>query len=177
MNEWGFASEVSKWWEAEFSKHPEWPLVSARVEEVVPGSKQRSDLLVTGTHPLLCGEMRLPDHAQAAAWNLDNLQDAVQKANARGCPYAFTSDGETLLLIDVLRPGPLITKIIHRVELVHFTKRSELDSAAFLERTRVRWAEVLSEIAPIILGLARAPGMSPDELFVSALRELLSAPV
>ena len=48
MNEWGFASEITKWWEAEFPHHPEWLLHAARVEEVVPGSHQRSDILVSG---------------------------------------------------------------------------------------------------------------------------------
>lgn len=177
MNEWGFASEITKWWAAEFPHHPEWLLHSARVEEVVPGSQQRSDILVSGQGPILSGELRLPDHPQSAPYNLDNLKDAVGKALARGCPWAFTSDATVILLIDVQRPGPLITKIVHQIDLVPFSKRSELNSAAFLAKVRERWIEALHELAPIISGTSRAPGMSPDELFVNALRELLSAPV
>lgn len=177
MNEWGFASEITKWWEAEFPHHPEWLLHSARVEEVVPGSHQRSDILVSGNGPILCGELRLPDHPQSAPYNLENLQDAVNKALSRGCPWAFTSDATVILLIDVQRPGPLITKIVHQIDLVPFSKRSELTSAAFLGKVQERWTEALHELAPIISGVSRAPGMSPDELFVNALRELLSAPV
>jgi AcrR family transcriptional regulator len=177
MNEWGFASEVSKWWEAEFPHNPDWKLRTARVEEVVLGSLKRSDLFVEGDGPTICGEMRLPDHRQAAAWNLDNLQDAVSKASAWGCPWAFTSDGTTILLLDVQRPGPLITKIVHRIELPHFEARSELDSPTFLSRTRKAWIDALRELGPIISGATPAPGMAPDELFVNALRELLSAPV
>lgn len=177
MNEWGFASEVTKWWEAEFSRNPEWKLRSARVEEVVRGGNKRSDVYIEGDAPMLCGELRLPDHRQPAPWNIDNLQDAVGKASASGCPWAFTSDGNTLLLLEVHRPGPLITKIVHRVDLLKFERRNELDSPAFLDRARIAWSEALRELGPIISGVSPAPGMPADELFVSALRELLSAPV
>jgi SAM-dependent methyltransferase len=177
MNEWGFASEVTKWWEAEFSHNPEWRLRSARVEEVVRGGLKRSDVYVEGEAPKLCGEVRLPDHRQPAPWNIDNLQDAVSKASASGCPWAFTSDGNTLLLLEVNRPGPLITKIVHRVDLLKFDRRSDLDSPAFLNKVRLAWKDALRELGPIISGISQAPGMPADELFVSALRELLSAPV
>jgi SAM-dependent methyltransferase len=177
MNEWGFSSEISKWWEAEFAHHPEWKLQTARVEEAVTGSRQRSDVFVLGDRPAICGEMRLPDHRQSAPWNIENLQDAVQKASAYGCPWAFTSDGNTLLLLEVERPGPLITKVVHRIDLLRFDRRAELDSPAFLGRAREAWVGALRELGPIISGAITAPGMTPDELFVSALRELLSAPV
>ncbi len=176
MNEWGFASEVSKWWDDECARHPEWRLSSVRVEEVVPGTRLRSDLLVLGDRPVLCGELRLPDHPQSAPWDIINLQDAVNKAISRGSRWAFTSDANVLLLIDVQREGPIITRIVHQVELEHFERRTELDSAVFLERIQASWRAALQDIAPIVTGLARAPGMAPDELFINAMRALLSAP-
>lgn len=177
LNEWGFASEISKWWESSFSHSPDWKLHTVRVEESVPGSRQRSDLLLMGDTPVLCGEIRLPDHQNSAPWNFDNLQDASRKAAAHGCRWAFTSDSKTLLLIDTQKPGALITRIVHRVEMDPFSKRQELDAPATLKRIQASWLKALEDIAPIVTGRVAPPGMAPDEIFVNALRELLSAPV
>jgi hypothetical protein len=177
LNEWGFASEISKWWESEFPHRPEWRLRTARVEAVVPGSQQRSDLLIEGDSPVICGEIRLPDHPQSAPWSYDNLSDATNKALARGCRWAFTSDSKTILLIDTQKPGPLITRIVHQIELESFDRRQELDSEIVLRRIHEGWIRALNDLAPIISGLAAPKGMAPDELFVNAFRELLSAPV
>jgi hypothetical protein len=177
MNEWGFASEISKWWEAEFRVHPEWNLRSARVEEVVPGSRQRSDLVVSSDQRVICGEIRLPDHPQSAPWDLGNLTDATHKALSHGCRWAFTSDANILLLIDTQKPGALITKIVHQVEAGHFNRRQELDDPAILASVRAQWIKTIAELAPVLTGASAPPGMPADELFVNALRELLSAPV
>jgi hypothetical protein len=48
LNEWGFAAEIKSWWDQELKQHPEWKLFYTRVEETVPGSKKRSDLVRAG---------------------------------------------------------------------------------------------------------------------------------
>jgi len=177
VNEWGFAAEVSKWWEQAAAANPTWRFHSVRVEEVVPGSRQRSDLLVLGDHPALCGEIRLPDHPMASPLDFDNLKDAVFKAQQRGCRWAFTSDARSLFLIDTEQTGSLITKIVHKNELGQGFARTDLDDPAVLARVARSWVEALHDLAPIITGAVVPPGMSPDALFVEALRELMAAPV
>lgn len=177
MNEWGFAAEVSKWWEQAAAANPAWKLHNVRVEETVPGSKQRSDLVVLGDHPTLCGEIRLPDHVNASPLDFDNLKDAVNKALSHGCRWAFTSDAKSLFLIDTQQTGSLITKIVHKEALGETFRRQDLDNPTFLQGISKAWVSAFHYIAPIVTGLAKPVGMAADALFVEALRELTSAPV
>lgn len=177
MNEWGFAAEVSKWWEHAAAANPAWRLHKVRVEETVPGSRQRSDLIVLGDIPALCGEVRLPDHANSSPLDFDNLRDAVQKAQSHGCRWAFTSDTRSLFLIDTQQSGSLITKIVHKEVLGEALRRDELDDPAILAKVQKAWIGAFSDLAPIISGQIKPTGMAPDALFVEALRELMAAPV
>lgn len=180
MNEWTFASEVSKWWEAEAGRHPAWGLGAVRVEETTPGLKTRADLSVYSggavRTPMLTGELRLPDHAVPSPWDAGNLQDAVNKATTAGASWAFTSDASTLLLIDVRRSGAPLTRIVHRVALEPFATRGALDAPAFLAKVEAKWRGALGQLAPIVAGLVAPPGMAPDDLFINGLRALLAAP-
>jgi hypothetical protein len=177
MNEWGFAAEVSKWWEQTADANPAWGLSRVRVEEVVPGSRQRSDLIVLGASPTMCGELRLPDHLNSSPLDFDNLKDAVSKAQSHGCRWAFTSDARTLYLLDTVQSGSLIAKIVHKRVLGDSFRRDELNDPAMLARVQHAWVEAFRELAPIIAGISKPAGMAPDELFVEALRELMAAPV
>lgn len=177
MNEWGFAAEVSKWWELTADANPAWGLNRVRVEEVVPGSKQRSDLIVLGSSPTMCGELRLPDHPNASPLDFDNLKDAVTKAQSHGCRWAFTSDARSLFLLDTAQSGSLITKIVHKRVLGDGFRREDLNDPAVLAGVQSAWVEAFQELAPIIAGISKPTGMAPDELFVEALRELMTAPV
>lgn len=177
MNEWGFAAEVSKWWEQAADANPAWGLKRVRVEEVVPGSRQRSDLIVLGASPTMCGELRLPDHDNASPLDFDNLKDAVTKAQSHGCRWAFTSDARNLFLLDTAQSGSLITKIVHKRVLGDSFRREDLDDPAMLARVQSAWIGAFQELAPIITGFSKPEGMAADELFVEALRELMAAPV
>lgn len=126
VNEWGFAAEVSKWWEQAAAANPTWRFHKVKVEETVPGSRQRSDLIVQGDQPALCGEIRLPDHANPSPLDFDNLKDAVSKALHHGCRWAFTSDARSLYLIDTHQSGSLITKIVHKEVLGDSFRRNVL---------------------------------------------------
>lgn len=178
MNEWNLAAEIKSWWDQEFSRFPEWNITSCRVEESVPGSGRRSDLFLQGRKgPLMCGELRLPDHPQASPWHPDNMLDAISKATIHGSRYAFTSDGTVLLLIDTTLTGPAPTRVIQKIELLQFTSRSELASASFFAEVRKVWVAALHELALTISEIRKPPGMAADEQFINSLRALLSAPV
>ena len=177
MNEWTFAAEIKSWWDSEFPKHPEWHFKACRVEREVAGSQKRSDLFVDGNGPVMCGELRLPDHPVASPWHPDNLSDAVYKATSSGCKWAFTSDATVLLLLDVERSGPPLSRIVQRFELLPFDSRKDLESTLFLAKEREAWVDALRSIVPTVAGLSPPPGMAPDELFINSLRALLSTPV
>ena len=177
MNEWGLASEISKWWEQAAAENPTWKLRSVRVEEQVPGSLQRSDLIVFGDNAALCGEIRLPDHPRSSPLDFDNLKNAIDKAQHHGCRWAFTSDACSLLLIDTQQTGSLITRIVHKEELGPQFNRRELDDPNFLRRVGNHWTKAFTSLAPIITGATKPSGMAADALFVEALHELMAAPV
>lgn len=177
MNEWGFAAEVSKWWEQAAAVNPEWRFHKVHVEKEVPGGRTRSDLVVIGDTPALCGEIRLPDHQNPSPLDFDNLRDAVTKAQSHGCRWAFTSDAKSLFLIDTHQTGSLITKIVHKEVLGDTFKREDLDDPHVLDKMQKVWVSAFQDIAPIVAGLAKPAGMAADALFVEALRELMSAPV
>ena len=178
MNEWAFAAEIKSVWDTKLAEHPEWGLKSCRVEETVPGSQKRSDLMVYGTKgPALCGELRLPDHLQASPRHPDSMMDAIQKATTHGSRWAFTSDSTQLLLIDAALTGPPPTRVVQRVDLLHFDERKELDSSTFLTRVLDAWSDALGELAPSVCGLVQPEGMAVDEQFINSLRALLRAPV
>ncbi|MEL6368613.1 MAG: N-6 DNA methylase, partial [Pseudomonadota bacterium] len=177
MNEWGFAAEVSKWWEQAATTNPVWRLNTVRVEEGVPGSRQRSDIVVLGDGPVLCGEIRLPDHTNPSPLDFDNLRDAVNKAQSHGCRWAFTSDSKSLFLIDTQQTGSLITRVVHKEVLGEDFRREQLNDPSVLEKMRGVWTDAIGTLAPIVTGQISPSGMAPDELFVEALRELMAAPV
>lgn len=178
MNEWAFAAEVKAWWDGEFATHPSWRLTRCEVEQRQDESLKRSDLVVWRAGTLvLSGELRLPDHARPNPWDLDNLSDAIRKATERGTHWAFTSDAQTFLLIDVQRTGPPAGRVVESYDLVPFASRRELDSATFLTRVREKWLELVGRLGPVVAGLEKPAGLAPDAVFVETLRALLAGPV
>jgi hypothetical protein len=119
----------------------------------------------------------LPDHVQASPRHPDNLANAVGNATRLGAPWAFTSDGVTLLLLEVNRTGHPQERIVHRIDLLPFANRSELDNAVFLARVQLTWSEALHELVPILTRVVAPEGMAIDEVFIESLRALLASPV
>lgn len=180
MNEWAFVGQVATWWDHEFSSHPEWKLDRSEIEtpvKMVVGSG-RSDIRVVGSGvTYLSGEIRLPDHPMPNPWHPDNLLNAINKAAELGSRWAFTSDCNSLLLIDCSRPGPPVARVVQEIPLVVFQDRAELDSKTFLKKAQLSWVAAIQLIAPIVVGLILPKGLAPDELLVNSLRALLAAPV
>lgn len=179
MNEWAFAAEVKKWWDAEFRNNRSWGLDRCEVEKGGEATKDRSDLAILGGGLVrMRGELRLPDHPVADPWHPDNLRDAIQKAERPpGSRWAFTSDATRLLLIDTDRRGLLSNRVVMEIPLVTFHARRMLDSETFLAEAEKAWVRAIQVVVPIVLGLSGPPGMSPDEAFINSLHALLSDPV
>jgi hypothetical protein len=179
MNEWGFGGEIKSWWDAEFRGHQDdWHIDRCELEHTEEGGRQRSDLtVIRGGVPLMCGELRLPDHDLPWPSHPDNLADAVNKALVRGARWAFTSDSVTLLLVDCNKSGLPVARVVHRMDLLPFSSRTELDNAGMLKRIEERWRDAIAELVPILLGRVSPPALSADDLFVDSLRALLGRPV
>ena len=179
MNEWGFGGEIKSWWDAEFRIHrSEWQIDRCELENQTVGDRKRSDLTVRrGGVPLLCGELRLPDHDIPWPTHPDNLADAVGKALTRGARWAFTSDGVEFLLIDCNKSGHPAARVVHRINLYPFTSRAALDNPETLANIESAWREALNELVPILLDRISPPALNPDELFVDSVRALLARPV
>lgn len=102
MNEWGFASEISKWWSAAAQENPALGVSDSYVEQTAPDDQRRADLTAYDheNRPLIVIELRLPDHANPSPFDMNNLRDAIGKAQRVNARWAATSDGQSFLLAD-----------------------------------------------------------------------------
>lgn len=180
MNEWGFAAEVKSWWDAAMASDEKLGLDRCEVEEQVEvgSSLRRSDLTVKrGQAVVLAGELRLPDHPQSDPWDPDSLQGAISKAQSLGARWAFTSDANTLLMIDTQLIGPVQDRVRTQFTVGNLANRADLGSASVLAAARASWIEALSSVAALVNNKAEPVPLSPDARFIQSLRGLLHRPV
>lgn len=181
LNEWGFAAEIKSWWDAALSSDSS-ALDHCSVEDQVEvgGSQKRSDLTVLTANGdvKLAGELRLPDHVQHDPWDPHNLLGAINKAQARGANWAFTSDANTLLLIDCSITGPVQDRVVQILPLATWPDRKAMDNASARAANETAWVTALvNRVIPLITGLAVPIPIPTDERFIQSLRGLLQRPV
>jgi hypothetical protein len=181
LNEWGFAAEIKSWWDAALAADKS-GLDHCNVEDEVEvgGSQKRSDLtvLTASGDVKLAGELRLPDHPQHDPWDPTNLLGAINKAQARGADWAFTSDANALLLIDCRITGPVQDRVVQIVPLGSWPNRASMDNAAARAANMTAWVDALSgRVIPLITGAAVPVPIPADERFIQSLRGLLQRPV
>lgn len=179
MNEWGFAGEISKWWEAAARGTVDSCISDVRIEQATEGDRRRADLTGVDAHnrAVLVVELRLPDHQHSSPFDVQNLRDAVAKAQRVGARWAATSDGAQLVLIDTLADGSLLTQLKRPILLAVPATREGLDVPAKHSQIKASWVELFDQLDPIVGGRADAVTPAPDEMFVEALRTLLATPV
>lgn len=179
MNEWGFAGEISKWWEASGQEDPDGCITSVRIEQTTEGHRARADL--TGydrnDKAVLVVELRLPDHQYPSPFDMQNIRDAVGKAQRSGARWAATSNGEQFVLIDTEVDAPLLSQLKKPIRLSTAATRESLDVPAKRALIRQAWADLYAQVDAIVGGRADAITPAPDEMFVEALRTLLVPPV
>lgn len=179
MNEWGFAAEISKWWEAASKERPGIAVTRTAVEQSTEGHRQRADLTAYAANDdaLLVLELRLPDHANPSPFDSQNIQGAAAKAQQLNARWAATSDGRTFVLIDTQANGSILTWLKAPIDLAVPATRAALDVKAKRAAIEHAWVELLEKIDPILTGRAEAVVLAPDEVFVESLRALLARPV
>jgi hypothetical protein len=180
LNEWGFAAEIKSWWDAALAAEGS-SLDHCGVENEVEvgGSQRRSDLtLMTATGQVkLAGELRLPDHPRHDPWDPDNLLGAITKAQSQRARWAFTSDANTLLLIDTSIIGPVQDRVTSIFPVGTFSDRAAMDTAAARAAAREAWVAVLPDVVALVTNAAVAVPIPADERFIQSLRGLLLQPV
>ena len=180
MNEWGFAAEIKSWWDAALAANDTLGLDRCEVEEQVEvgSSLRRSDLTVKrGRDVALAGELRLPDHPHADPWDPDNLQGAITKAQSLGAHWAFTSDANTLLMINCRLVGPVQDRVVTQLDLANVVSRADLDSASVMAALQAAWVDALDSVAALVTDKAVPVPLAPDARFIQSLRGLLHQPV
>jgi len=160
LNEWGFAAEIKSWWDAALSADTsELDHCSVEDQVEVGGSQKRSDLTVLTANGAvqLAGELRLPDHPEHDPWDPNNLLGAINKAQARGARWAFTSDANTLLLIDCTVTGPVQDRVVQMLTLGSWADRRTMDSLGARTANEKAWGDALTRhVIPLITGVAMA---------------------
>jgi hypothetical protein len=175
LNEWGFCGQIKSWWDAAAQdRYPS--LGETQIEQQAAAG--RADLTLTDAAgaPLLVLEMRLPDHAQPSAWDLDNITSAMGKASILGARWSATSDGHKFVLVDRHRPGSVIESVVFQPTLGVAPTRESLDVAAERALVKAEWLGLLGDLVEVFAGQAPA-AIAPDELFIESLRALLARPV
>ena len=79
-----FCSRVSKWADALFAQHPDWPFKRTEIEESKGINRKRSDLRVygAGDRLILAGEVKLPGTPEGRnAYNYPLVQNSHENAS------------------------------------------------------------------------------------------------
>lgn len=179
MNEWGFASEISKWWSAAAQENPALGVSDSYVEQTAPDDQRRADLTAYDheNRPLIVIELRLPDHANPSPFDMNNLRDAIGKAQRVNARWAATSDGQSFLLADTHIEGTIPSMLKAPLDLRTPASREALDVPAKRDEIKFAWQELLERISLILKGDVEPATSTPDEMFIEAIRALLRAPV
>lgn len=179
MNEWGFAGEIKSWWDDLIGRTPEWGLGRVTIEETPEGESGRADITLYDSmgHQLLVLELRLPDHTDASPASMANIHNAMTKAVAVGARWSATSDGEDFRLLDHSRHDvPLRERAVPVAPLRSPATRRSLDVPGSYRLIREAWHELLTRLAPLLVGREEAPTVAPDEFFVDSLHASLARP-
>jgi methylase of polypeptide subunit release factors len=177
INEWAVAAEIKSSWDSVIASDLAMRGLNTRVEDQSEAAGQkRSDLtLRRAADTLAVGELRLPDHHLADPWLPENIKNARDKALAAGANWAFTSDCNTFLLIDVHAAGEGPSLVVAIKEIGHHADREEIDRR--LDDVKAEWRDLLLEMLPTFLGIAVPVRLPDDERFIRLLRGSLRRPI
>ena len=113
INEWTFAADVCKTIQGIVTDNPGLPFAEAKVEQGTGTGRKRRDLTLYGRDgkPVLTGEIKLPDRPDGQSPYSDPLiEDAFQKANAKGVEHFFTWNVNRFVLWKTFEAGKPIAE-------------------------------------------------------------------
>jgi hypothetical protein len=181
INEWTFVADVCKTIQAIVADTPGLPFSEAKVEQGSGQGRKRRDLTLYNTDgkPALTGEVKLPDRPDGQSPYADALlEDAFQKANAKGVEYFFTWNVNRFVLWKTFQVGkPIAERDLEHFNVTSIAGSEELDSAAVQGEIRGFLAQFLGRFARILEGTEPISSKPLDEKFIRVLESALELPI
>ncbi len=181
INEWTFAADVCKTIQEILADNPALPFSEAKVEEAARAGRKRRDLTLYGTagHPVLTGEIKLPDRPDGQSPYADPLvEDAFGKANVKGLEYFFTWNVNRFVLWKTFEPGkPLADRELEHFNVTSITRSEEINDPQVQAEIRGVLTTILGRYARILEGTEPIRSKPLDEKFVRVLESALELPI
>jgi hypothetical protein len=181
INEWTFAADVCKTIQAILGDNPSLPFSEAKVEEPATAGRKRRDLTLYGTAglPILTGEIKLPDRPDGQSpYSAPLLEDAFQKANAKGLEHFFTWNVNRFVLWKTFEAGkPIAERDLEHFNVTSITAREELSNPGVQTEIRGFLTQFLGRYARILEGTEPIRSKPLDEKFIRVLESALDRPI
>jgi hypothetical protein len=181
INEWTFAADVCKTIQAILADNPQLPFSEAKVEQAAGPGRKRRDLTLYDreSRPVLTGEIKLPDRPDGQSPYSDPLlDDAFQKANAKGVEYFFTWNVNRFVLwktFEAKKPVP--ERDLEHFNVTSIISRDELSSPAVQAEIRGVLTQILGRFTRILEGTEPIRSKPLDEKFIRVLESALELPI
>jgi hypothetical protein len=177
-----FCSRVSKWADALFAEHPEWPFKRTEIEESTGADRKRSDLRFYGASDklILAGEVKLPGTPEGRnAHNFALVENSNEKAANAGAEFFFTWNVNNFVLFDAkLWHKPLPERRVKDYDLgLDLESRRDVDRPETEYGVKKFLASFFAEFAAIVTGQQPDWGMPPDKYFIRAFESHISWPL
>jgi len=181
VNEWTFAADVCKSIQGILTDNPSLPFSEAKVEEAAGRRTKRRDLTLYGAagQPALTGEIKFPDRPDGQSpYSAALVEDAFEKANAKGVEYFFTWNVNRFVLWKTFEAR----KAVADRDLEHFNvtsihRREDLTSPGVQAEVRGFLTQFLGRFARILEGTEPIRSRPLDEKFIQVLESALERPI
>src|SRR5271157_5159954 len=181
INEWTFAADVCKTIQGILANNPGLPFTEAKVEQGAGTGRKRRDLTLYGTEarPVLTGEIKLPDRPDGQSpYSAPLLEDAHQKANARGVEYFFTWNVNRFVLWKTFEAGkPIAERDLEHFNVTSIAHSGELSSPGVQTEIQGFLTQFLGRFARIMEGTEPIRSKPLDEKFIRVLESALELPI
>jgi len=136
-------------------------------------------LLDRESRPVLTGEIKLPDRPDGQSPYADPLvEDAFNKANAKGLEYFFTWNVNRFVLWKTFEPGkPLADRELEHFNVTSIAHSEEISSPGVQGEIRGFLSHLLARYARILEGTEPIRSRPLDEKFIRVLESALELPI
>jgi hypothetical protein len=181
INEWTFAADVCKSIQGIVADNPGLPFAEAKVEQGVGAGRKRRDLTLYDRDgkPVLTGEIKLPDRPDGQSpYSAPLIEDAFQKANAKGVEHFFTWNVNRFVLWKTFEAGkPIAERDLEHFNVTSIARSEELLSPGVQTEIKGVLTTILGRFARILEGTEPIRSKPLDEKFIRVLESALELPI
>ncbi len=181
INEWTFAADVCKTIQGILANNSGLPFTEAKVEQGAGTGRKRRDLTLYGgeARPVLTGELKLPDRPDGQSpYSTPLLEDAFQKANAKGVEYFFTWNVNRFVLWKTFEAGkPIAERDLEHFNVTSIAHSEELSSPGVQTEIQGFLTQFLGRFARILEGTEPIRSKPLDEKFIRVVESALEIPI